>query len=84
MGNRLHIVSVDLPNEVDTRARVKQFVAKKGAHFPVAMGSEAIVPAYGIEGTPVNMVLAPNGRVVYVANEFDEAALVKAIHRAGG
>lgn len=73
------MVSVDLD---ESPAVVRPFALKSGATFPVLLGSGKAAPQFNIQAIPSNIVIAPNGQIVYAAEGYDEKAILNAIQKA--
>ena len=54
-------------NFMEKESTVKEFMAKKGINYPVAIIEENMSTLYGeIEGIPTNFIVDPQGNVVKV------------------
>ncbi|HET6386917.1 MAG TPA: hypothetical protein VFJ58_26295 [Armatimonadota bacterium] len=81
MGGKLTIVSVDLGESPEI---VKAFVHKMKATFPVALGTAKTAELFGVDSTPTNMVIAPDGRFVYLGEGYSEKQILNAVRTASG
>lgn len=75
-----------LDPQTDDLAHVKQFIKQFHLTMPIALsGSGKNNPddAFGIVGSPTNVVVDPSGKVTAVFEGYDEDGLLKAIRALG-
>jgi len=73
-------------NRFDSPEKVKSFIKEFHLTMPVAIdgqGSNDCDVAYGIEGSPTQVVIAPSGAVAAVIEGSDEEALLRSVTKLG-
>ncbi len=79
MAGRMRIVSVNLNEAPDV---VRKFVQSNNVPFPVMLGAASTGPSYNIQAIPSNIVIAPNGTIVYAVEGYDEKGILDAVQKA--
>jgi len=73
-------------NQAENPAQIKKFLTQRKWELPVALdSSQGVGSKYGVEGIPYQVVISPEGMVVWVNSGFrpgGEEALRKAVQAA--
>lgn len=65
VGSRAHVLSVATAYE--SRAEVERYVAEQSAEYPVLLGHDALVAAYGVKAYPAYYAIDSDGQLKRVA-----------------